>query len=340
MFNKQAFVLDAESEVQDLPGAFRRAVREDGMATLEEQLLAVQTQLQQLPADDQAARQRLAEEKDVLMLLLKQKVLAQEERVLLLKERAAVQPQAAPAGDIMGEVKKIRKFLEREVAFLHYRGTGSSRPKTSVYRVPCMTRYNGAGFAEREHLRCLLTGMEFPASKVLAAHIFRHEWEDRRPLIAAGLSIDGPENVIPCYETVERALDHMRITIEPTSPDVFTVRVLDRSLLQAGQWIVKTDTSSMQWSDLDEKVIDFMDLGDTSPLLSALVCAIHMRAALRKAEMNGWLGVDEWKVPKWAQQLVNNPAAGLTESFLRSAAQSSEASSADTPSSQELDSSS
>lgn len=39
---------------------------------------------------------------------------------------------ASDSYDVMGEVKKIRKFLEREVAFLHFRGTGSSRPKTSV----------------------------------------------------------------------------------------------------------------------------------------------------------------------------------------------------------------
>ncbi|GFH32162.1 hypothetical protein HaLaN_31337, partial [Haematococcus lacustris] len=30
------------------------------------------------------------------------------------------------------EVGKMRKILEREVAFLYFRGTGSSRPETSV----------------------------------------------------------------------------------------------------------------------------------------------------------------------------------------------------------------
>ena len=68
------------------------------------------------------------------------------------------------------------------------------------------------------------------------------------------------------------------------------VRVLDSALLQPGQWIVKVDDAGMHWTVLDNKVIDFKCLGfvDTSPPLSALICAIHMRAALRKAEMNSW----------------------------------------------------
>lgn len=43
--------------------------------------------------------------------------------------------------------------------------------------------------------------------------------------VHADLDIDGPENVIPCYQTVEKALDQMRITIEPTAPEppTFTV---------------------------------------------------------------------------------------------------------------------
>ncbi|KAL6762564.1 hypothetical protein V8C86DRAFT_2516066 [Haematococcus lacustris] len=238
--------------------------------------------------------------------------------------------------DVIGEMKKMRRILEREVAFLHFRGTGSSRPKTSVYRVPCMTAYNGAGYAQRQMLKCLLTGMEFPSDKVLAAHIFQHEWEDRRPLIAAGLSIDGPENVIPCYETVGKALDQLHITLEPTAPNppTFTVRVLDRSMLQTGQWVVKTDACALLWSELDGKEVDFtgVDCATDGPPLSALVCAIHMRAALRKAEMNMWIRAGSYQVPRWAQQLVKNPASGLTESFLRSAAQLAHASPADTPS--------
>jgi hypothetical protein len=46
-----------------------------------------------------------------------------------------------------------------------------------------MTAYVGTGYAEQSRLRCLLTGRDFPSDKVFAAHIFRHEWDDRRALV-------------------------------------------------------------------------------------------------------------------------------------------------------------
>lgn len=69
------------------------------------------------------------------------------------------------------------------------------------------------------------------------------------------------------------------------------VRVLDRSLLQSDKWIVKTDDACMKWSELDGRVIDFggMQFGDAGPPLSALVCAIHMQAALVKAVNYTWI---------------------------------------------------
>ncbi|EFJ42455.1 hypothetical protein VOLCADRAFT_107253 [Volvox carteri f. nagariensis] len=190
-------------------------------------------------------------------------------------------------------VKKTTALLEREIVALGFRATGSSRPPTSVYREPCMAAYNGADYAQKEHLQCLLTGREFPARKVKGGHIFRLEWRNRQLLAKAGLDINGPENVIPIYDTVEEMLDQQRITIEPTAPGppIFTVRVLDKSLLQPGQWIVHTDDVRMLWSELDGRVLDFggMDFGDKGPPLSALLCAIHMRAALLTAENEEWI---------------------------------------------------
>ncbi|EFJ45093.1 hypothetical protein VOLCADRAFT_94583 [Volvox carteri f. nagariensis] len=153
--------------------------------------------------------------------------------------------------------------------------------------------------------------------------------------VKAGLDINGPENVIPVYDTVGKMLDQQRITIEPTAPGppIFTVRVLDKSLLQPGQWIVHTDDVCMLWSELDGRVLDFggMDFGDKGPPLSALLCAIHMRAALLTAENYEWIEKGSLKVPSWAQQLANFPTAGFIESFLRSAAQSALAPPATTP---------
>ncbi len=131
------------------------------------------------------------------------------------------------------------------------------------------------------------------------------------------------------------------------------MRVLDKSLLQPGKWIVNTEDARMQWTELDGRVIDFggMQFGDAGPPLSALVCAIHMQAAWFKAVNYTWIekvrarfpypslslsvitptraqslccvGLlqGQYKVPEWVQKLNGLP--GLTESFLRQSAQAS-----------------
>ncbi len=121
----------------------------------------------------------------------------------------------------------------------------------------------------------------------------------------------------------------------------------------------------MQWSELDGRVIDCggmqfrgrgrvidfggMQFGDAGPPLSALVCAIHMQAALFKAVNYTWIEKvrarspypchyftnshsisvlcclhllqGQYKVPEWLQTLNGLP--GLTERFLRQSAQAS-----------------
>jgi hypothetical protein len=75
------------------------------------------------------------------------------------------------------------------------------------------------------------------------------------------------------------------------------VRVLDDTLLGPRGCIFDipgtTDTPAicMLWSELDGRTVDFgeVQFGEAGPPLSALVCGIHMQAALRKADMYGWI---------------------------------------------------
>jgi hypothetical protein len=130
---------------------------------------------------------------------------------------------------------KLRSFKEK---LLNYYG----------YNDPTNQRRRDYGFmGKKSAIRCMLTNDFFPASIVIASHLFRYGWKSYSKEAMDLDDIDDPKNGLLLFKPLEKAFDEYRISfLYNRSSEKYELKVVDSS------WKDKTLISQLNTLQLKE----------------------------------------------------------------------------------------
>jgi len=202
---------------------------------------------------------------------------------------------------ILEEVQELRKEVEethslvivlsREVAskYTYTIGKASGESRNINFRANLLQAYENGGPA-----RCPVLGSVEP--NIVAAHLFKHVWQDDVSRILHFKDIDDARNGLLLYTPIKRAFDSSQIVIIYES-DSLVLHLLDRSIANDFLWEKakqmcgsryiqpSTATMKLKFKDLDGKALTFTT--SHRPYFRCL--NFHARSARRYALEKGWI---------------------------------------------------